>query len=131
MFATSCRANPTTISVLTLRRQPHTHLDRYRRGFDVIDLPTARMKATGVPFVSVSSIKGGLRYVRKATAGDATHVLAVVEPETGNASDHARVGYWGRVASSQLLQHVRMGGLSVVTDLGVYRFMPLFSSSVL
>ncbi len=56
---------------------------------DVIDLPTARMKATGVPFVPGSSIRGVLRDVRKATAGDATYVLAVFGPETGNASDHA------------------------------------------
>ncbi len=56
---------------------------------DVIDLPTARMKATGVPFVPGSSIKGVLRDVRKTTTGEATRVLAVFGPETGNASDHA------------------------------------------
>lgn len=56
---------------------------------DIIDLPTARMKATGIPFVPGSSIKGVLRDVRKTTAGDATSVLAVFGPETANASDHA------------------------------------------
>jgi CRISPR-associated protein Cmr4 len=56
---------------------------------DVIDLPTARMKATGVPFVPGSSIKGVLRDVRRTAAEDANHVLAVFGPETGNASDHA------------------------------------------
>jgi CRISPR-associated protein Cmr4 len=56
---------------------------------DVIDLPTARMKATGIPFVPGSSIKGVLRDVRKTGASDAESVLAVFGPETGNASDHA------------------------------------------
>ncbi len=32
---------------------------------DVIDLPIARMKATGIPFVPGSSIKGTLRDARK------------------------------------------------------------------
>ncbi|MCC6696206.1 MAG: type III-B CRISPR module RAMP protein Cmr4 [Candidatus Hydrogenedentes bacterium] len=56
---------------------------------DVIDLPIARMKATGVPFVPGSSIKGVLRDVRKATVVDADRLLAVFGPETENASDHA------------------------------------------
>lgn len=56
---------------------------------DVIDLPTARMKATGIPFVPGSSIKGVLRDARKNGSGDAGRVLAVFGPETGNAHDHA------------------------------------------
>jgi len=34
---------------------------------DIIDLPTARMKATGIPFLPGSSIKGVLRDARRAT----------------------------------------------------------------
>lgn len=34
---------------------------------DIIDLPTARMKATGIPFLPGSSIKGVLRDVRRTT----------------------------------------------------------------
>ncbi|HLH19746.1 MAG TPA: type III-B CRISPR module RAMP protein Cmr4 [Bryobacteraceae bacterium] len=56
---------------------------------DVIDLPTARMKATGIPFVPGSSIKGVLRDVRRTEAGDVSRVLAAFGPETGSASDHA------------------------------------------
>ncbi len=37
---------------------------------DVIDLPTARMKATGIPFLPGSSIKGVLRDARRASDHD-------------------------------------------------------------
>jgi CRISPR-associated protein Cmr4 len=47
------------------------------------------MKATGVPFVPGSSIKGVLRDVRRTDAADSSRVLAVFGPETGSASDHA------------------------------------------
>lgn len=56
---------------------------------DVIDLPIARMKATGVPFVPGSSIKGVLRDLRRTSSGDPERVLAVFGPETANASEHA------------------------------------------
>jgi len=36
------------------------------QGADIVDLPTARMKATGIPFVPGSSIKGVLRDARRA-----------------------------------------------------------------
>lgn len=52
---------------------------------DVIDLPIARMRATGIPFVPGSSIKGVLR---EAHQDNATK-QAIFGPETGNASDHA------------------------------------------
>ncbi len=39
---------------------------------DVIDLPTARMKATGIPFVPGSSIKGVLRDARRVGDHDTT-----------------------------------------------------------
>ena len=57
---------------------------------DVIDLPTARMKATGIPFVPGSSIKGVLRDARGAADGARDPRLeAVFGPPTTNASDHA------------------------------------------
>jgi CRISPR-associated protein Cmr4 len=42
---------------------------------DVIDLPTARMKATGIPFVPGSSIKGVLRDVRRGDDRDRTEAV--------------------------------------------------------
>lgn len=42
---------------------------------DVIDLPTARMKATGIPFVPGSSIKGVLRDARRADDRDKTEAV--------------------------------------------------------
>jgi len=42
---------------------------------DVIDLPTARMKATGIPFVPGSSIKGVLRDARRETGRDKTEAV--------------------------------------------------------
>lgn len=57
---------------------------------DIIDLPTARMKATGLPFMPGSSIKGVLRSARSETAQEKDgEVKAVFGPEIGNASDHA------------------------------------------
>jgi len=53
---------------------------------DVIDLPTARMKATGIPYVPGSSIKGVLRDVR---GGDDERAEAVFGPPPENASAHA------------------------------------------
>lgn len=41
----------------------------------VIDLPTARMKATGIPFVPGSSIKGVLRDVRRGTDREKTEAV--------------------------------------------------------
>jgi CRISPR-associated protein Cmr4 len=51
---------------------------------DIIDLPIARMKATGIPFLPGSSIKGVLRDARRA--GDSEKLLAVFGPEN---KDHA------------------------------------------
>ncbi len=42
---------------------------------DVIDLPTARMKATGIPFLPGSSIKGVLRDARRARDHDKTEAV--------------------------------------------------------
>ncbi len=54
----------------------------------IVDLPTARMKATGIPFVPGSSIKGVLRDARaREASGDKVH--AVFGPPTADAADHA------------------------------------------
>jgi len=42
---------------------------------DIIDLPTARMKATGIPFLPGSSIKGVLREARRATDREKTEAV--------------------------------------------------------
>lgn len=54
------------------------------QGVGVIDLPIAREKATGIPFLPGSSIKGVLR---DACSDDKK--VAVFGPETANASEHA------------------------------------------
>ncbi|MCG8554132.1 MAG: type III-B CRISPR module RAMP protein Cmr4 [Proteobacteria bacterium] len=51
---------------------------------DVIDLPTARMKATGIPFLPGSSIKGVLRDARRA--GDREKTEAVFGPSDDPAA---------------------------------------------
>jgi CRISPR-associated protein Cmr4 len=63
---------------------------------DVIDLPIARMKATGIPIVPGSSVKGVLRDARKKPAkGDnqpdehRKRWLATFGPDNQNAADHA------------------------------------------
>jgi len=58
---------------------------------DLIDLPIARMKATGIPYVPGSSIKGVLRGSRTSFgsgSGD-PRVQAVFGPDTSNAREHA------------------------------------------
>lgn len=54
---------------------------------DIIDLPIARMKATGIPFLPGSSIKGVLRDARRASDPEKTE--AVFGPDKDNAGDHA------------------------------------------
>lgn len=60
---------------------------------DIIDLPIARMRSTGIPIVPGSSVKGVLRDARQNDAkGDAQakqKVEAVFGPDSKHASDHA------------------------------------------
>lgn len=60
---------------------------------DVVDLPIARMKATGIPFAPGSSIKGVLRDARKPASGGANDAkdkwFAAFGPDKDNASEHA------------------------------------------
>lgn len=53
---------------------------------DIIDLPIARMRATGIPFVPGSSIKGVLRHARREVDGEKTE--AVFGP-SNNPSEHS------------------------------------------
>jgi CRISPR-associated protein Cmr4 len=52
---------------------------------ELIDLPIARLKGSGIPFVPGSSIKGVLRDARNG----APEVIAVFGPDQNNAGDHA------------------------------------------
>lgn len=57
---------------------------------DVIDLPIARMRSTGIPILPGSTIKGVLRDVtRRDTEIDQEACWAVFGPDTENASEHA------------------------------------------
>lgn len=57
---------------------------------DVIDLPIARMRATRIPFVPGSSIKGVLRWTRRQQLGVDDHsFLSTFGPETEVAHEHA------------------------------------------
>lgn len=55
------------------------------QGSDVVDLPVAREKATGLPYLPGSSIKGVLR----DKAGESELTYALFGPKTENASDYA------------------------------------------
>lgn len=54
---------------------------------DIIDLPIAKMKATGIPFVPGSAIKGVLRDARRD--GDQAKAEAVFGPQSADADSHA------------------------------------------
>lgn len=55
---------------------------------DVVDLPIARMRSTGIPILPGSTIKGVLRDVRGSNV-DQEKRWAVFGPDTDNASEHA------------------------------------------
>jgi CRISPR-associated protein Cmr4 len=55
------------------------------QGSGIIDLPIAREKATGIPYLPGSSVKGVLR----DRAGDGALTYALFGPPTENASEHA------------------------------------------
>lgn len=61
------------------------------QGVGVIDLPIAREKATGIPYLPGSSVKGVLRDASQSTdkSTGKTQTLAVFGPETENASEYA------------------------------------------
>ncbi len=57
------------------------------QGVGVIDLPIAREKATGIPYLPGSSIKGVLRDASLST--DKSQTVGVFGPDTDAASEHA------------------------------------------
>lgn len=57
------------------------------RSADLIDLPIARMRATNIPIIPGSTIKGVLRDLADEQGGE--RALAVFGPDTNNASAHA------------------------------------------
>jgi CRISPR-associated protein Cmr4 len=61
------------------------------QGVGVIDLPIARERATGIPYLPGSSIKGCLRDVFT----EKPHQLALFGPETQNASEYASAATFG------------------------------------
>lgn len=58
------------------------------QGVGAIDLPIAREKATGLPFLPGSSLKGALRDVPSPDLDDASRTL-LFGPPTNNADEHA------------------------------------------
>lgn len=56
---------------------------------ELIDLPIARMKGTGIPFLPGSSIKGVLRDARSGVQSNDDKVQAVFGPDRDNAGKHA------------------------------------------
>jgi CRISPR-associated protein Cmr4 len=56
---------------------------------ELIDLPIARLKGTGIPFVPGSSIKGVLRDACSGSGPDSEEVEAVFGPDHKNADKHA------------------------------------------
>lgn len=55
---------------------------------DIIDLPIARQRATGLPYVPGSAIKGVLRDTRRSSL-QPDELAAVFGPDTDRAADHA------------------------------------------
>jgi CRISPR-associated protein Cmr4 len=56
---------------------------------ELIDLPIARLKGSGIPYVPGSSIKGVLRDARNGSRDESPEVKAVFGPDTEHAGDHA------------------------------------------
>ncbi|TFU14831.1 type III-B CRISPR module RAMP protein Cmr4 [Thermus tengchongensis] len=59
------------------------------QGIGAIDLPIAREKATGIPYLPGSSLKGILRDRAQGKGWDKDTLFAVFGPETEAASEHA------------------------------------------
>lgn len=55
---------------------------------EIVDLPIARLKATGIPYLPGSSVKGVLRYERKQS-DDGRKVAAVFGPESTDSERNA------------------------------------------
>lgn len=64
------------------------------QGVGSIDLPIARERSTGIPYLPGSSIKGVLRDAA-ASKIEKDKLLALFGPETGSASEHAGAAVFG------------------------------------
>ncbi|MBS3967037.1 MAG: type III-B CRISPR module RAMP protein Cmr4 [Truepera sp.] len=64
------------------------------QGVGSIDLPIARERATGIPYLPGSSVKGVLRDTASGKVGK-DKLLALFGPETGSASEHAGAAVFG------------------------------------
>jgi len=65
------------------------------QGVGSIDLPVAREKATGIPYLPGSSFKGVMRDAARNAGDPEAKIAAIFGPETGNAADHAGAAYFG------------------------------------
>ncbi len=65
------------------------------QGVGSVDLPVAREKATGIPYLPGSSVKGVLRDAARNAWGDNGKTKAIFGPDTGNAAEHAGAAYFG------------------------------------
>ncbi len=59
------------------------------QGIGAIDLPIAREKATGIPYLPGSSLKGVLRDRAQGEGWDQNTLFAVFGPDTSESSEHA------------------------------------------
>ena len=64
------------------------------QGVGSVDLPLAREKATGIPYLPGSSVKGVLRDLAQR-AWDSAKVTAIFGPDTEHAHEHAGAAYFG------------------------------------
>jgi len=65
------------------------------QGVGSVDLPVAREKATGVPYLPGSSVKGVLRDAARNAWGENGKTKAIFGPDTDHAADHAGAAYFG------------------------------------
>lgn len=64
------------------------------QGVGSVDLPVAREKATGIPYLPGSSIKGVLRDAARVHGWPQEKQVAIFGPDTNRASDHAGAAYF-------------------------------------
>ncbi len=65
------------------------------QGVGSVDLPVAREKATGIPYLPGSSVKGVLRDAARVGGWPASKEEAIFGPDTNRADAHAGAAYFG------------------------------------
>ena len=65
------------------------------QGVGSVDLPVAREKATGIPYLPGSSVKGVLRDAARVGGWPASKEKAIFGPDTNHADAHAGAAYFG------------------------------------